>query len=585
MDLKKKLQDGPLLFDGAMGTYYAAKFGHDPELCEFANLSHPERIEEIHREYIAAGAMAVKTNTFGANELSLDCPFDAVGEIIDAAWNIAQKAVAGANAVVFADIGPVPCAKDFDAFGQYIKIADRFLALGAENFLIETLPSTEHLAKLTKHIKAKRPDSAIICSFAVSPDGFTREGVSVPRLVSEMNAIPDADAFGLNCSCGPTHMGKLLGEAQGADFPLSAMPNAGYPTLVGNRMYYENNAEYFAVCVSQFCEKGVSIFGGCCGTTPEHINRLTKLLSSNRRIPNVRLENRTESVSNTAVNGLWDKLDSGQRVMAVELDPPANSDISAFIRGARALREAGADAITIADCPVSRARADSSLLACKLRRELGIDPIPHMTCRDRNIIATKALLLGLNIEGVNNVLVVTGDPVPMEERGSVKSVFNFNSMVLASFIRDLSPELSNGPFKVFGALNLNAVNFDSQLKHAQDKLRHGVDGFLTQPVHSRRALENLQTARKELDGKLLGGIMPIVSYKNACFMNSEIAGISVSDEIIRQYEGLDRDSASSLAVKLTTEIAQSMAEYVDGFYMITPFMRTDLICEIMKKLK
>ena len=208
-----------------------------------------------------------------------------------------------------------------------------------------------------------------------------------------------------------------------------------------------------------------------------------------------------------------------------------------------------------------------------------------MTCRDRNIIATKALLLGLNIEGVNNVLVVTGDPVPTSERGTIKSVFNFNSVVLANYIHDLGEEFIRGPFRVFAALNLNALNFDIQLRHAKEKLEHGVDAFLTQPVHSDRALENLKMSRGELSGKILGGVMPIVSHRNACYMNSEIAGISVSDEIIAQYEGLDKEQASRLAVSLTTEIARSMEPFVDGYYMITPFMRTDLICEIMKNLK
>jgi len=286
-----------------------------------------------------------------------------------------------------------------------------------------------------------------------------------------------------------------------------------------------------------------------------------------------------------AENRFWEKLENGKKVFAIELDPPANSDIRAFMDGARKLHDAGADAITIADCPVSRARVDSSILASKLKREVNIDAIPHMTCRDRNIIATKALLLGLNIEGVNNVLVVTGDPVPTAERGNIKSVFNFNSVVLANYIRDLGGEFIRGPFRVFGALNLNAVNFEIQLNHANDKLKHGVDAFLTQPVHSIRALENLKIARQELSGKILGGVMPIVSHRNACYMNSEISGISISDEIISKYEGLDKEDASRFAVSLTTEIAQSMADYVDGYYMITPFMRTDLICEIMNNLK
>lgn len=585
MDLKIKLKNGSLLFDGAMGTYYVEKYGHDPEYCEMANLEMPGRVEKIHREYIAAGADAIKTNTFGANALSLECEKSKVLEIIRAGWTIAQSAVSETDTTVFANIGPIPYSKDYDTFSEYLNIVDTFLDFGAENFLFETFSSTEHLAKLAQHIKHKQPSATVFCSFAVSSDGFTREGVSIPRLIGEVGDSADIDVFGFNCACGPAHMAKLVSEVQGLNKPLSAMPNAGYPTLVGNRTYYDNNADYYAKTMAKMRLQGVSVFGGCCGTTPEHIRKLANQLKKSR--PSVSAQPATEQAAeqNVIENNIWKKLDEGRHIFAVELDPPANSDISKFMRGAKILRDAGADAITIADCPVSRARADSSILACKIKRELGIDPIPHMTCRDRNIIATKALLLGLNIEGVNNVLVVTGDPVPTAERGTIKSVFNFNSMVLASFIRDLGSELENGPFSIFGALNLNAVNFDSQLRHAQDKLGHGVEGFLTQPVHSQRALDNLKLARRELGGKILGGVMPIVSYKNACYMNNEIAGIAVSEDIIRQYEGLDRDEASRLAIKLTTEIALTMSDYIDGYYMITPFSRTDIICEIMKNLK
>ena len=584
MNLTETLKNGALIFDGAMGTYYTSLYGQEPEFCEAANLAFPGRIEAIHREYIASGAMAIKTNTFGANALSLEIGDDEVKAIITAGWNIAVAA-AGRNTAVFADIGPVMHADGFDDAGQYEMIVNHFLSLGAENFLFETFSSTDVLTSLTQKIKKANPSSTVICSFAVLPDGFTREGVLLQRIASQMQDDENIDAFGLNCVCGVTHMAKNIADITGGKKPVIAMPNAGYPTLVGNRIYFENNAAYYGSELAKLRSAGVSIFGGCCGTTPEHIKNLCEIIDYRPASQSISLTSEQPIKRDVLKNRLWDKLETGRKVFAVELDPPANSDISKFMSGAKILRDAGADAITIADCPVSRARADSSLLACKLHRELGIDPIPHMTCRDRNIIATKALLLGLNIEGVNNILVVTGDPVPTAERGTIKSVFNFNSMVLASFIRDLESELENGPFRVFGALNLNAVNFQSQLRHAQDKQKSGVSCFLTQPVHSERALENLKLARRELDGKILGGIMPIVSHKNACFMNSEIAGITVSDDIVRRYEGLDRDAASRLAVELTTEIGKSMADYVDGYYIITPFSRTDLVCDIMNNLK
>ena len=584
MSFRDRLGDRPLLFDGGMGTYYAQKFGFDPECCERANLLYPARVAAVHREYIAAGARAIKTNTFGANTVGLECDGADVDEIIDAGWRIACDA-AGEDVSVFADVGPIPHEENVDHQPEYRAIVDRFLALGAENFLFETFSSDEDLHGIAAYIKGKKPDAFVVCSFAVSPDGFTREGLPLGRLREAMERDENVDAWGLNCLSGPNHMIKLLAQLAGVKKPLIAMPNAGYPTLVGSRVFYANNADYYARGLADIAAlPEVRMVGGCCGTTPEHIRAVAALLAAGGEKKTVSVTVEAPPVE-TAPNRLWDKLEAGKKVVAVELDPPANADIRKFMDGARTLRDAGADAITIADCPISRARADSSLLAAKLRRELDVDPIPHMTCRDRNIIATKALLLGLNIEGVRNVLVVTGDPVPTAERGTIKSVFNFNSVVLASYIRELSPEFSCGPFRVFGALNVNALNFDHQLQHALEKEASGVEGFLTQPVHSEQALENLKRARETLKGKLLGGVMPIVSYRNACYMDSEIAGMRVAPEIIKMYEGVDKAQATELAVSLTTDFAKRMEPFVDGWYVVTPFSRTDIVARVLANLR
>ncbi|MBQ9331165.1 MAG: methylenetetrahydrofolate reductase, partial [Oscillibacter sp.] len=279
------------------------------------------------------------------------------------------------------------------------------------------------------------------------------------------------------------------------------------------------------------------------------------------------------------------KLRQGERVIAVELDPPPDDDGTAFLTGVRALRAAGADAVTIADCPVGRPRADSSILACKLKRELGVEPLPHLTCRDRNLNATKALLLGLSMEGVHNVLLVTGDPIPTENRDEVKGVFNFNSRKLARYVAGLNETVLKTPFRIFGALNVNARNFEIQLRMACEKEACGVDGFLTQPVLSPEALENLKLARATLKGKLLGGIYPPVSHRNACFLNNEIAGIRVSEEILSLYEGKDRQEAEDLAVELAVRIASDIAPYTDGLYLMTPFQRIGLMTRILSRVR
>jgi homocysteine S-methyltransferase len=337
----------------------------------------------------------------------------------------------------------------------------------------------------------------------------------------------------------------------------------------------------------EIAKQGVAILGGCCGTTPEFIRETVakiKGLSPGEIITNKRI-NEPRIEKPIVENILLEKIRNGKKIVAVELDPPIDTDIDFFINSAKSLRNQGVDAITIADCPIARARVDSSLLACKLKRELDITPIPHMTCRDRNINATKALLLGLNIEGINNVLVVTGDPIPSAQRDEVKALFSFNSAILANYITTLNNTTFSSPFNICAALNLNARNFKSQLTHAKKKVENGVTMFLTQPILTEQAVDNLKLARRELPAKILGGIIPIVSYKNACFMNNEISGINVSEKIIELYKDITKEEASKLAVEISTDIAKEIYPYVDGYYLITPFKRIDIISEIINNIR
>lgn len=239
--------------------------------------------------------------------------------------------------------------------------------------------------------------------------------------------------------------------------------------------------------------------------------------------------------------------------------------------------------ITIADSPIGRPRADASLLACRLHRELGIRPLPHMTCRDRNLNAIKALLMGLSSEGVRQVLFVTGDPLPQDSKAEVKAVYNFNSRKLMRYARDMA-ELSQG-LAIFGALDVNAVNFDKQLELALEKEANGAVGFLTQPVLSKRALDNLRQARKTLKGFLFAGIYPIVSHRNAVFLHNEIHGMDMDEKIIERYEGLNRSEGEALAQRVSKQVMKACAPYCDGFYLMTPFQRVALMEALIVEAK
>ena len=589
-DIRAYLQKGgPLLFDGAMGSCFAALPGRADQRCELANLTAPEEIASIHRAYLDAGCRAIKTNTFTAGVDLAQGQGEPAAAMIQAACRIAKDCAAPYGAYVFADLGPARSGTALTRGEVYCREADLFLAQGLRCFLLETLPTDDGAARLARHLKDRCPDAFLIVSFAVAFDGATREGFNGEELFRRTAAIPEVDAVGFNCVSGPHH---LLEYIRGLDLgvlgskALSVMPNAGYPTVLGRRTAYQGAPDYFGEKLAQIAQAGAAIVGGCCGTTPEHIAQAAKALAG---LPRTAFAPKSVPVEPArpadGANTLADKLDRGQRVVAVELDPPADDDIRFFLDGVRALRDAGTDAVTIADCPIGRPRADSSLLACKIHRELGVEALPHLTCRDRNLNATKALLLGLSMEGVHNVLLVTGDPIPSQDRDAVKSVYNFNSRKLARYVSGLNETVFRTPFRMFGALNLNAANFEVQLRLAREKEENGVTGFLTQPVLSQEALDNLKLARKALKGKILGGIYPVVSYKNACFLHNEIAGMRICPEIIALYEGKGREEAEELAVTISERIAGEIVPYTDGLYLMTPFRRVALMTRILKRLE
>ncbi|MBQ7886475.1 MAG: bifunctional homocysteine S-methyltransferase/methylenetetrahydrofolate reductase [Clostridia bacterium] len=576
------LESGVLLFDGATGTYAKALPDWPDGPVELACVSAAHRVRALHRAYLDAGCMAIKTNTFAAHVGFAAESLQHQRQIVAAAVQAARDA-AGDRAVVFADIGPVPAG--CDAGGAYIQLADAFLNQDISCFLFETIPSAEGVREAVAYIRDRNPQAFVAVSFAANPDGFTRAGESAAALIASMDDCADVDALGLNCICGAYHLRRLIESMPRTRKTLIAMPNAGYPHVIDGRTYYDSDPVYYAQQVMACAAHGARILGGCCGTTPEHIRVIAVSLEKTQAIAHAKAQAGSIEKGRVCKSLVAQKLKRGERVVLVELDPPRDSGIASFLSGAQRLCSGGADAVTIADCPIGRARMDSSLLACKLRRELGIEALPHMTCRDRNVNATKALLLGLSMEGVHNVLVVTGDPVPTDDRESVKSVFQFNSRVLARFVSSLSQSGETEPFFLCGALNVNAVNFDAELARAKDKEACGVEAFLTQPVLSDRAIENIRCARRALKGKILGGLFPVVSFNNARFLQSEVAGIAVDDHVISAYEGLNRAQGEELAVRLCRDAAEKIAPHVDGYYIMTPFQRVELVCRVMETIK
>jgi homocysteine S-methyltransferase len=567
MKIRDYIKDTILLFDGALGSYSKeiTNIDCDPEIY---NLTNPQLIKNIHENYLVAGAKAIKTNTFMANKEN----YDNYAELITSGINLAKQVASSYDAYVFADIGQ-------NISYDYLDIVKVMIETEVENYLFETLISLKGIKKATELIKSVNKESYIIVSFSVNSDGYTKDGEYYLDLIKEANKIDTIDSIGLNCSTGPFHLKNNLKNFTNNTKPIYISPNASYPVIINNRSRYQNNVSYFTDEMIEIVDLGADIIGGCCGTNPSYIKNIAVNLKNKNKVAftSEEKESKVFSIDNTFMT----KVKYGKKVIVIELDSPKIDDVVKFMESSKRLKLLGIDLLTIADNPLGYVRMSSSILACKVKRELDIEVMPHLTCRDRNINATKSLLLGLSIEGINNVLVITGDPLPSPFRNEVKSVYEFNSRKLTKYISNLNKTDFNNSFNIMCALNINSVNFDIQLKFAKEKIANGANVFLTQPILNENALINFKIAKRELNTIILAGIMPIVSYKNAVFINNEIPGINIDESIIDEYKGLTREQAENLAFTISKNYIDELNDFVDGFYIMTPFNRINLIEKIV----
>ena len=323
MTVLEFLKDHTLLFDGSMGVYYHSLYS-DGSFCEQANLTHPERIEQIHREYLAAGANAIKTNTFISNCVTLETDFAGVEKNIRAAYEIACRALEGSDAFLFADIGPIPDSSADET--EYEQIVDVFLSLGVKNYLFETFVDFEVQPRLAARIKRVLPDAFVVTTFGSMAEGYTSAGFAAQDLIRQAGQCPDIDASGLNCISGPTHLQRVLAKVKNRPEFVAVMPNAGYPAIIRGKAVYGASPEYFGARMAEIQAMGAKILGGCCGTTPEFIRKTVEAMKH----PVIRVEpseNPAAVKRRPVVNRLADKLDAGKRGTAVELDPPADDRV------------------------------------------------------------------------------------------------------------------------------------------------------------------------------------------------------------------------------------------------------------------
>jgi homocysteine S-methyltransferase len=490
---------------------------------------------------------------------------------------------------ILGDIGPIPedgDTREEDVLSEYKLMCDIFIEEGLEGIHFETFSSLHYIEKLLPYIKSKRADMFILASFSVNKNGYTDAGISASRLLTAAGQIKDIDACGLNCGVGSGHMYKILNNVVfSEDKYLYVAPNAGYPEQMQNRMVFMDNAEYFSDNMELIADLGVDMIGGCCGTTPAYIKALNLRIKDKEHI-------RPRKIKTAMAEGMhkpqkenefYQLFESGKKVIAVELDPPYDADIDRVMECAHSLKNSGVDLITFADSPMGRSRVDSILMSIKIANETGLKVMPHICCRDRNMISIRSSLLGAYIHGIRNLLIVTGDPVPSANRGKTTAVFDYNSLQLMDFVKEMNLEhFASEPFYFGGALNHGRGNLDREIERMQKKMAAGATYFLTQPIYSAEDAARIKKIKEKLDTKILCGIMPLVSYRNACFIKNEFTGIHVPEEIVNRYSpDMSKEEAELVGAEIAREMMELLDPIADGYYFMLPFNRVSLMDKIL----
>ncbi|MDM5156454.1 bifunctional homocysteine S-methyltransferase/methylenetetrahydrofolate reductase [Bacillus sp. DX1.1] len=591
MKLLDLLSKGIVIGDGAVGTLLHSH-GLQSSFEEL-NLSDPDRIISIHKQYVAAGADIIQTNTYGANEAKLRMYGleNQVVKINKEAVKLAKSAVTDRNAILgtiggMKHIGAVTTT-DMEREFMLLEQAGALLEGEVDGLLLETFYDEFELLHAVKVLR-KQTTIPIIAQLALHEAGTTQNGNDVNKMLAQL-LDHGANVVGLNCQLGPLHMTEAF---KMISIPkkgyLSAYPNAGLPNYVEGRYVYEGSPAYFEEMTPKFIEQGIRLLGGCCGTTPAHIQGMKRALENVIPVTEKQVVQRPQVIHTQTKRAgnhvtLAEKAKK-QTTVIVELDPPKTLDTQRFFEGARALKRAGADAVTLADNSLASPRISNMAMGALLTKH-NIPVLTHLTCRDHNVIGLQSHLLGLSALGMEEVLALTGDPARVGDFPGATSVYDLSSIELTKMIKEMNDGRSIlgksiGPatrFSVGGAFNPNVRHLKAAVKRMERKIAAGAEYFLTQPIYDAALIEEVYEATKHLEQPIFIGIMPLVSKRNADFLHFEVPGITLPEEIRTRMEGHETSQAAiEEGIRISQELIDAAMEFFNGIYLITPFLKYEI---------
>lgn len=634
----------PLLGDGAMGTLLYAR-GASPETSfEKMNLDHQDMVQQVHIDYINAGAEVIQTNSFAGNRYRLA----SYGLEKDVVWSsnvwaakVARNAreIAGHPVFVAGSVGPT--GKLLAPIGDITKtqLEDAFkeqmeglLAGGVDLFVLESMGN---IVELTTAVRAARKLSKfpVVAQMTFTTEGSTVFGTHPEDMLRLLDELGEdrPDVIGINCGAGPgpvLESLKRMGAAIAArgltpdQIYLSALPNAGLPGRVGARFMYVARPDYCATFVEPYVEAGARFIGGCCGTTPEHIkvmrSELDKYLAAHKKAPTPKefphsaaaeiqhiadlqpsVGELKEPVKEAPLahefSGLASRLSTNDKknfFISVELDPPRGAVPRKLLQAAEMVRDSGADTINVGDSPMAKVRMSSMATCLLIQQKVGIETIIHFTTRDRNLMGMQADLLGCQALGIRNVIALTGDPPSVGNYAHATAVYDVDSVGLIKIISQLNKGVDIGgntigsptSLSIACALNPTAENRALEKERLSAKIAAGAHLIMTQPIYQLTDLTDFLDDFGKVDIPILVGIMPLNSFKHAEYLHNEVPGISIPEHVRKAMEKAG-DEGARVGVELSEELIEEIRHVIAGIYIVPSFGRYDDICGMVRRLK
>lgn len=615
LPFRERLRTGaPILADGAMGTMLHEQSQARADACfDAMNVDDPNVVLNIHKAYITAGADLIETNTFGANSYKLaSAGRDGKVELYNRRGvELARLAIAEsdrADVYIAGSVGPMGVGiypygrlSQSEAKAAFAAQLRAIIGAGVDVVQFETFSEHRDLLLAIGVLRELDPNMPIIAQATFYQENLSYGGYPPARVANDLRKS-GADVIGVNCGSGPAGIAEILRQMCYAvpDAVFSAMPNAGFPEVVGGRILFPATAEYFADCATTFVNIGATVIGGCCGTTPAHIAAMRASLDQpstdfvDLHIGQIDIVQETQLAD--APTELSQRLKAGEFTVAVEMAPLRSYRTDTLLQAARRLRAAGADLINVADTPAARMKMSAWAVAHLLQSQLGIETVLHFPTRGRNMLRVQGDLLASHALGLRNLFVVMGDPTRI---GDFPDASDLNDVAPSRLIGVIKQGMNQGvdmaghsigmpsSFTVGCALNMGAEDLDREIRILQKKMAAGADFALGQAIFEPERIRRFHQRYEELIGgvfelPVLMAVMPLRSQRQARYLNNEVPGISIPDAIIRRIA--TAADAPKAGIEIAQELLDQMAGLIQGAYII-PGGDYDVAAEVVAYMK